>query len=501
LETAARMRLLCNEIRTLARVAKLLHECAVRMGKMLHKRYAEQHGGPPHLASLDAVLEHAPAHKKVFYAKVCSQLKGETPRRDGLIREGFDPILDTRGSCFVKQEAYLNHSKEVKLFYANSEGQEVKEKDPRPRLICDQNPCKVLMMSRILLPIEDWVYAQSILEGSPRCMAKGLNSEQTGSLLLEKWSMFSTPVALCGDCSSFDGHVTVDQLKAVHTFYKQMFPQLYAIPELLACLNSQLFNRCKSRVGFSFACKGRRMSGDRDTAFGNTLLTVMFVHTALWKVKFELICDGDDFVVICEDSIRQQVKSKLMDFYTGLGHELGFDVITTQFEHVDFCQKKPIILSPGRCKLIRNPMKVFSTVTASTRNYESVGSRKALFRSIGIGDYYVNSNVPVFGELARMLYRVSTGGELSGVTSDAIKTLIGELQHNDPLRIRLIAEKNLPVDDYVSASARYSFEQAYNISPVQQLAMEYFFKSTKHYDFTADIPVCTHPSAPAYGDV
>jgi len=206
------------------------------------------------------------------------------------------------------------------------------------------------------------------------------------------------------------------------------------------------------------------------------------VHTALGANPFSLICDGDDFVILCERANAANYAAVLQQCYTKYGHELEFDVITSVPEEIDYCQKKPVALKTG-WRMVRNPKKVLCTTTHSTRNYDNPASIKTLFRSVGLGDSYCNNGVPVLQSFARMIYRIGTGSELLSYTASDISELYRTLHPSDPLFQRLATERNLAIDTEITHEARISFAIAYGILPAQQLHMESFFNSVQDYEF------------------
>jgi hypothetical protein len=471
-----------------------------KVAKDLRATYCEQRGSTGiSLASFETVIDHCPSNKKTLYTKTMNQIFGVEEDGRGQMRPGFDLVLDGSGTAFSKIENYYCHPVEVKKYY---DPLVTKTKLPRPRCIVARNLRHVLYMARILLPIEDWIYQNYKSPAGHRVMAKGLNSVDAGNLLAEKWKDFRTPVALCGDCSSFDGHVSTLALKAIHKFYYTFFPQLRAIPEYKDVFKAQLENHVSSRLGLSFSCKGRRMSGDRDTAFGNTMLTVLMV-SLLFEIHhpnlhYELICDGDDFVIICEHEVGSAVMDKLISGYKSFGHELEFDVVTSVFEKIDFCQKHPVHIDETTVKLVRNPLKVFSGSTHSTRNYDSPQSIRKLFKGVGLGDGYCNEGVPLLYSFAKMIYRVAAGNDLPFQTLDQLDALVKSLHPSDPLFQRLINEKNLPRFSIVSEMARVSFFYAYGFTPMEQILLEAQFDSISKFDFDTKLHSADHPVTPLY---
>lgn len=95
------------------------------------------------------------------------------------------------------------------------------------------------------------------------------------------------------DHKTFDAHVTVDMLKLTHRFYIHCYPDHERELRLLA--NKTLTNKCRSRNNDKYVVKGTRMSGDVDTAFGNSLLNYGILKEALsmMNMRCDAIVNGD----------------------------------------------------------------------------------------------------------------------------------------------------------------------------------------------------------------
>lgn len=206
--------------------------------------------------------------------------------------------------------------------------------DPKPpRAIQARSPVFCLALATYLKPVEHWVY-ESL--GRSRCFAKGLNQIQRAELALEQWSEYEDPIAIMLDHSKFDSSVTVTHLKYTHKFYQRIIPSRY-----LRYLNhKQINNKAITGGGIRYRVNGTRMSGDYDTALGNSLLNYMCLFTYFGHEARYLI-DGDDSVVFLERT-RWEAKNKQMDLLEHCSR-WGFTTkmeISGELEGVEFCQAK-----------------------------------------------------------------------------------------------------------------------------------------------------------------
>lgn len=478
--------------------AGLEHELlleAAHFGKLVRKELK------PSLPTWDDVRHFSPPNKRRLYNSVIDVITGIVPDKYGEKRPGWRDYFG-RGQGFVKFENYLSFGDDKLFNIGTASILQFKIKKPRPRMIVGRNLGMVIYMSR-MMPYEHEAYGLLYDPNQQfRTMTKGLNSDEIGTLFLQKSSRFSKPRYLCGDCSSFDGHVSQAQLRAMHASYKAAMhlPKIYN-----KVFEAQLHNRVGSRLGVSFESEGRRMSGDRDTGYGNTVLTAIMIKIAMRHAhiaKYELLCDGDDFVLIVEDDQGDVAKAITVETYRGLGHDLSFDIDTLLLPEVEFCQKHPIRIDNDHCKLVRAPAKVLSTSVAGPTHFDTEAGYRFLMSAVGIGDYYVNSNVPVLGEYARMLYRLSTGKHLTAEqAASEVEEVRRSLAPSNPLFQRLVSEKRLKVNDIVTHSARMDFYLAYGMCPNEQQCYENYFRGVGSHCFALSTSTERHPMASEYGDV
>lgn len=221
-----------------------------------------------------------------------------------------------------------------------------------PRCINPRSPRYNLELARYLKPAEKRFYEAINMAFGGKTSAtvlKGMNADRMAAIMREKWDRFDDPVAVGLDASKFDMHVSVPALRYEQSFYKSLFP---GSRMLRALLKLQLRNTgtaycCDGKVKFSI--EGTRSSGDINTSLGNCIImcALIWSYLLMREIDAELANNGDDAVVIME-------RRDLEKFTTGLDHWFriqGFAMVVekpaTEFEEIEFCQTKPVLLSTG----------------------------------------------------------------------------------------------------------------------------------------------------------
>lgn len=393
--------------------------------------------------SLEQVVLHYTGKKRAKFQRALEDVK----------RQGYSK-RDSRITAFVKCE-----KKEPKPEKPN----------PDPRMIQFRGTRYCLVLATWLKPIEYYLYnLKGSSRNSPlppgRVIGKGLSQGQRAMLAARKWARFRHPVGIVIDVSRFDKHVSVQLLRAEHSIYTHMNKD----PEFAKLLSWQLVNRGRSSNGITYKALGRRMSGDMNTALGNCVLMIIMVATALKGVKYDMIDDGDDCIVMVEREDRLHVRQRLLDDFKSFGMPLKLESEAFVFEHIDWCQARPVQFMTGKFKFVRWYTKMFSNTLCGTKYFTGVKGRAKLVNTIGLAELALNCGIPVLQEYALALIRNS--GTDRFMEFDSVDSLFYRIHHELSSRgIKSLADvKPMPITD----CARLSYACAFGLSPGQQIDIE-----------------------------
>lgn len=291
-----------------------------------------------------------------------------------------------------------------------------------PRAIQYRRPAFNLMLAKYLHPVEEWFYSQ-LSPGGFRFVAKGLNNVDRAILLKEQASTFNDPCFILLDHSAFDSSITVDHLKLCHQFYAKLIKSR-TLQRLLRC---QLKNKGYSKNGIKYIVRGTRMSGDFDTALGNSLVNYVALRSWLKMagVRGEMMLDGDDSIIVVE---RSQLHRLDPIHFPKFGFTTKMQVVYTLSE-VEFCQAKYLDCQPPR--FARNPLRALSRLNISVRNYHGPGWYRYL-AGVGCAESAVSVGVPILETVGRKLarlhkvpifdtetwYKASTSGTVAAITPE-----------------------------------------------------------------------------------
>lgn len=398
------------------------------------------------LATAKAVGRHAP----VTYEQFVGYYSGRRRTIYAKAVEGLavKPVLprDATLSTFVKAE---------KVNWTN-------KPDPAPRVIQPRNPRYNVELGRYLLPIEKKVYkAIDEVFGTPTIMSC-YNSVDLANILREKWERFDKPVCVGMDASRFDQHVSTQALRFEHELYYRIFGRQ---PFLKQILSWQLDNRgiaLASDGKFRYRKRGSRMSGDMNTSLGNKFLMCAMAHAYIQHlgIKIDFANNGDDCLLFLEAKHLHKL-ADLQQYFSSFGFKIVTEAPVYEFEHVEFCQTKPLYCN-GMWRMVRNVKTCLLKDVTNVLVGHDIQCYRGWLRDVGNCGLAFAGDAPVFHAFYRMLIRFGNDSKYNG--HDAIWNAYGRLSRNMSM-------------DFKSpdAKGRYSFWIQTGISPDAQVELENYF--------------------------
>lgn len=332
---------------------------------------------------------------------------------------------------------------------------------PAPRVIQPRSYRYNTEVGRYLKPLEHRIYkCINKLWGEPVVM-KGYTVEGTARVLRAKWNHFRNPVAIGLDASRFDQHVSVDALRWEHEVYLSCFHPSHR-EHLGRLLRWQLRNvgTARARDGhIKYHVDGCRMSGDMNTALGNVLLMCMMLYTYLRdKPHVKVVNNGDDCVLIMEESDVSSVVPGISSHFLTLGFTMKIEAPVVVFEQIEFCRMKPVYTAQGY-KMVRTAGSAFVRDLTTIISIPNQPAARKWLHAIGTCGQSITHGVPV---CHAMYTRLVEAGLESRTAADTWMS--------DSGFARLRSDHAEPV--YVSPEARFSYWLAFGITPDEQEVLE-----------------------------
>jgi len=223
-------------------------------------------------------------------------------------------------------------------------------------------------------------------------------------------------------------------------------------------------------VGIEYSMRGRRLSGDMNTACGNAILMVLMVGTVMSGAPFEfrIYDDGDDCLLFVPREDAVFVGGLMVRRFLEFGVTLKVEHQAQVIEEVQFCQARPVYWANGKGVLVPEPRKQLSQMYAGVKYGRSPRLDNRLLYTTSECLLHLYSSIPVLGAFHAMVHRATRPVQRRSYQDDAFAFWVNLNAH---------AEVSPSLDDYV----RLSFERAYGISPTEQRLMEAAFDSVDVY--------------------
>lgn len=358
---------------------------------------------------------------------------------------------DWKISLFIKDETICSWSKS----------------DPAPRLISPRSARYCLEVGRFIKPIEHLLYKSVARVWGETTIAKGLNFNQRGELIKEKWDSFDQPVAIGLDASRFDQHVSYEALRWEHSVYLGCYPK--DSKKLSWLLDKQLLNKGECYVDdhkISYERRGGRMSGDMNTALGNCLIMTGLVWTYLKEINVsgKLINDGDDCVVFIEQRDLETFSKGLCEWFLKRGFSMKVEEPVYEVEAIEFCQCHPV-WNGQQYTMCRNVTKALFTDTVHVGR--TVDEIKQIRQSVHESGLCWSKGIPVFPTFYQ------------GLRTDSKKKAV--IRHSGTYWNAKGCTSGTVV---ITPEARLSFEKAFGVNPSEQIAIEEYYANMGTCNFS-----------------
>jgi len=371
----------------------------------------------------------------------------------------IEPIKkqDARTKPFVKG----NEKQEI--FNLNME----RVSDKVPRVIQCRTPRYVVSCAQWLKRLEKPIYKAIERIWDEVTVAKGLNADETGKLIYDKFCKYSTCAAVGLDASKFDKHVSVEMLQWEHSVYGTLYNH---DPELMQLLSWQLRNGGTGRTPeglVKYSVDGCRMSGDINTSLGNCLIMCAMVHAYAREVgvKCSLINNGDDCVVFMEKSDVPRFSIGLDAWFEDMGFIMVAEAPVYDVERVVFCQTQPVWVD-GAFRMVRNPRMAAAKDCRTVVDISSNKAARKWAQAVGDCGAALCDGIPCSRAYYACMQRF--GGGLESRISHATGMESG---------MDFMARRMEDKGRYISAETRYSFWLAFGIVPDLQRAIETYYNA------------------------
>lgn len=352
-----------------------------------------------------------------------------------------------------------------------------------PRCIQPRRPEYNLVLGKYIKKIEHRMYRRiAQIYGDGPTVMKGYTVQDVARIMRGKWDSFSDPVAVGLDAVKFDMHVSAAMLEWEHSIYKAVTADTRELNKLLRW---QMFNKGRGRCvdgKLTYTVKGKRFSGDMNTALGNCIIMCGLVYTYLKEkgMHGKLVNNGDDCVVFMERGDLKGFVEGLDDWFYSYGFRMTTEDPVFDFEKIEFCQMRPVP-GPHGWVMVRNIQAALVKDCLCTIDLDGASARKWMY-AVGECGLALTSGIPIMQEFYLALMR---NGDKSSNITQSLQFQSSGLRH---MRGELDAKVST-----ISAESRRSVYVAWGITPDEQIALEEHFRNWTFDPTPGDINVSQPP--------
>jgi len=334
-----------------------------------------------------------------------------------------------------------------------------------PRCIQPRDSRYNLSLGAYIKPIEHRLYKRiKKIYGDGPTVIKGYNVQQVGRIMVGKWESFEEPVAIGLDATKFDMHVSEPMLAWEHSIYNS----IYQCKELETLLKWQMFNVGRGYCDdgkLRYKVKGRRFSGDMNTALGNCIImcALIYAYSRERGVPTKLMNNGDDCVVFMERRHLAAFSAGLDKWFLEMGFRMTVEEPCYELAQIEFCQMHCIRTSNGPV-MVRNIPSSVSKDCMSIVPLDTETAMRKWLGAVGECGEALTKGVPISQEFYRFFSRCGTKGS-NIANSVQFRTGIHMLMHD------------LKMDNsLVDPQSRYDVWRAWGILPDEQEIIERWYQ-------------------------
>lgn len=339
-----------------------------------------------------------------------------------------------------------------------------------PRCIQPRTPVYNIGLGCYLKHLEHNIYKAiaKVFGDDDIVVAKGVNVEELGQAIKRKWDRFNNPVAVGADATKFDMHCSAEILEWEHSLYKMLYPGDKELSRLLSYqINNRGIGYCEDG-SLQYKVRGRRFSGDMNTALGNCVIMcgMMWTYAKSKNIDISFINNGDDCVIFMEQEDYVNFTCGFDQWFLEMGFRMVVELPVLELSKVEFCQMRLI-------NTIRGPIMVRNFETAREKDSCSFlplttdsATRKWLW-AVGECGLALTGGVPVFQSFYKWYMR-------HGVKSN-VKNAV-QMQSG----MTFLAQRLTSVECEITSEARDDFMVAWGLTPDEQTALEEYYDNLEY---------------------
>lgn len=261
-------------------------------------------------------------------------------------------------------------------------------------------------------------------------------------------------------------HVSAAVLKWEHSIYNAIYRNDPHLMKLLSWQVNNVGSGYCSNGKLKYKVKGKRFSGDMNTALGNCEIAcgLIYTYAKMRGVHVKLGNNGDDCAVFMESADREKFMEGFAEQFLRWGFRMTVEEPVFEFSKIEFCQMRPIW--NGRVyTMVRNIPTALAKDALCTLPLTTERMARQWIGAVGECGLALTTGIPIMQSFYECLIR--NGIHHSTITETAqfqsgLRMMRGDLES---------------ISSEISAEARLQVYIAWGITPDEQIAFEEYYDS------------------------
>lgn len=389
----------------------------------------------------------------------------------GRKRRNYEQALEEFNSVgFRKSQSH------IKMFLKYEKDVRTLKPERIPRVISPAGFVYLLLTGSYVKEVEEKIY-HSINEmfGYP-VVAKGINYDDLASMVVTNWTEYIDPASIDLDVSKMDQSISKEMLSWVHSIIGRCFVGVERsfILEMLSYSLNPIVSGRADNGWFKYRVEGTLTSGQMFTSLTGVLVICGILYQFCRSYRLRLINCGDDCSLFGELADIRRIPKMLVPLFKAVGMTIELGPVNRILEKLEFCQIH-VLRDVHTYRSVRNLSAILSKDTVCLEKIVVPHKLAAWARSVAKGGLACFGGIPIIQNLYSCLLRSHDAYLKTAKLSKRQGKRMRQYEHQRYLDYTTWGAPMTYRSSVPSDTLRISFEQAFGVTPVDQLAMEAYY--------------------------
>lgn len=364
----------------------------------------------------------------------------------------------------------------IKMFLKYEKDVRTLKPERIPRVISPAGFVYLLLTGSYVKSVEERIYECVNELFGYKVVAKGVNYNTLANMIADNWNSYANCCSIDLDVSKMDQSITVEMLTWVHTIISKCFSsdERDYVFGLLSFSRRPIVKGRADNGKFKYKVIGTLTSGQMFTSLTGVLVVCGILYRFCKDNNLRLINCGDDCTLYGEKGDIKASYAKLEKLFLKAGMIVEIGKPQDSLEGSEFCQIR-VVQDGTVYRSVRNVKAVLSKDSVCLDRIVVPHKLAAWCRSVAKGGLASFGGIPVLQNLYKCMLRSYDNFVCTAKLSKRQSKRMRQYEVSRDGQYAIWGFDLTHEFTECSDSMRLSFENAYGVSPVDQLLLEEYY--------------------------